>query len=119
MVDTPPLAAELQTFVTRWRETRPTTTGQFAGTERCDCSPIGAVSWLAMETGLPKRTIQRIVAGTRKTTELHVAEALVNALEQPQWFHDGTLNIRPNPRARAAERACCGHQGDTLLGALS
>ena len=79
---------------------------------------MGAVSWLAQETGLPKRTIQRVVAGTRQTTELRVADALVWAIGKQQLFHDGTLHVRPNPRARAAERACCGHQSDTLLGAL-
>lgn len=78
---------------------------------------MGAVSWLAMETGLPKRTIQRVVAGTRQTTELRVADALVWAINQPQLFHDGTLNIRPNPRARATERAQCCGGSDALLGA--
>ena len=111
VVDTPPLAAELQAYVKRWRRDRPTTTGQFAGTNRCDCSPLGAVSYLAQETGLPKRTIQRVVAGTRMTTELRVADALVWAIEQPQLFHDGTLQVRPNPRANASARAqCCGER---------
>jgi hypothetical protein len=111
VVETAALAGMLRDFVARWNNERPVTTGQFAGDRRCEVSPIGAVSWLAQETDLPKRTIQRVVAGTRRTTELRVADALVQAIERPDLFHDGTLRIRPNPRAPARQRAsCCGSQ---------
>lgn len=123
VVNAQPLAEMLQSFVMNWERTRPCTTGQFSSSGRADVSAIGAISWLHQETGLPKRTIQRLAAGQRKTTELRVADALVNALGLEHEFSEltGSLQVMPNPRASASARAaCCGIPGDSgsLTGSL-
>lgn len=87
-------------------------------------SPVGAIRWLASETrekdmlgvGVPEKTIARVVAGRSRTTSLSIADAIVSALERPEWYHDGTITILPNPSApRAARAACC---GGSLTGAV-
>jgi hypothetical protein len=124
VVETGPLAELLRGFVDSWGLTRPSTAGRFtAASRRTEVSPVGAVTWLAAETrrqdpagrGIPEGTIQNIVRGRHRLTELRTADALVTALERPEVFHDGTLRIRPNPSAPAALRAsCCGGVSEAL-----
>lgn len=120
VVDTEPLSELVHGFVSRWNRDRPQRSGQFrkrsaapaaAKEQQPDVDPIGAVAWLAQETGLPRDTIQNIAARPPRyrTTGLAIADSLVSALGRPEAFHDGTLSIRPNPNApRAARAACCG-----------
>jgi hypothetical protein len=101
----------LKGFVRSWNRTRPRTAGRFDRTSvRVDVTPIGALAWLAQESGLPEKTVETVVAARNRTTELRVAEALVvGALQRPEAFQDGTLEVRPNPLASKAARAsCCG-----------
>lgn len=118
VVRTEPLADLLTGFVSRWRVHRPATAGQFTSTERGSAvSAVGPVAWLEQETrqhdpdrrGVPAGTIERIMGRRSPTTELRTADALVSAIGCPEAFHDGTLEIRPNPCATPRERAaCCG-----------
>lgn len=107
MVETAPLTALVSHWVRRWDAQHPSTVGQFHADGRCEVSCIGGVSWLVQETGLSRRTIQRIVAGTRMTTELHHADLLLNAIGAEHMRH--VLEVRGNPRASRVEREqCCG-----------
>lgn len=127
VVPTEPLAAILGGFVTRWNRDRPSIGGKFTSAERrTEVTHVGAVAWIAEETrrndpeggvGIPQNTIENIVAGRYRTTELRVADAIVTAIGCPEVFHDGTLEIKPNPSAsREARAACC---GGSLNGAVS
>jgi hypothetical protein len=70
---------------------------------------VGAVSWLAAETGLPRETVAAVVQRRSRTTALSVADRLVAAIGRPDAFHDGTLPVRPNPLApRSVRTTCCG-----------
>lgn len=76
---------------------------------------MGAVAWLVQETrrrsppGIPEATIEGVIGRRHRTTELRIADALVAAIDAPQAWHDGTLKVRPNPRATPERRAsCCG-----------
>jgi len=93
--------------VSRWDVERPTTVGQFHAEGRVEVSCMSGVSWLVQETGLSRRTIQRIVSGRRTTTELYVADRLINAIGAEHIWH--TLSIHGNPRAPREQRSqCCG-----------
>lgn len=108
VVRTGPLASVLREFVADWNARRLSTAGRFAGAER-DIGTVGAIRWLAGETGLSMDTIEAVVKVRNQTTQLRVADAIVTALERPELFHDGTLTIRPNPSGgRPAREACCG-----------
>jgi nucleoside-diphosphate-sugar epimerase len=125
VVATEPLSAMLGAFVSQWSRDRPSTRGRFsARRERTDVSPVGAVAWLAAETNLPAGTIENVVSGRVKTTELRIADALVTAIGREDTLSDGefprnaggTLEIMPNPLARPADRArCCAGSGDAAL----
>lgn len=111
VVEAAPLAQLLQTFVRNWERTRPGTYGQFSSNGRCEVSAMSAVGWLVQETGLPRRTVQRVIKGQRRTTELRVADVLVNAIGAEHEFSEltGSLRVMPNPRASTSARAqCCG-----------
>lgn len=113
-METEPLAQLLQGFVADWNRQRPSA-DQRAGRRfaRPDSGEsvalVGAVAWLSQETRLPEETISTVARARNRTTELYIADALVAALGRPEVFHDGTLEIRPNPLApRAARASCCG-----------
>lgn len=83
-----------------------------------------STAWLAEATrrqdplgvGIPEATIENVVSARFRTTELRIADALVAAIGRPEAFHDGTLEVRPNPTAsREARAACC---GGSLTGAV-
>lgn len=110
-VETAPLARVLEEFVDDWRRKRPPTSGRYnGGRETTDVEPIGPYAWLALDTGLREAEIRRVRNPERRPlTELRVADALVASIGEPGMFLDGTLNIRPNRRARPERRAeCCG-----------
>jgi hypothetical protein len=112
VVATEPLAALVTAFVEAWRVNRPSTGGRFGDADRVEVPTLGAIAWLANESGVKPDTIQNVASRRYRTTELRVADAIVSALGCPQVFHDGTLTIRPNPSApRAARMACCGGSG--------
>ena len=108
----------VRAFVQDWNRTRPPDTGRFTGNGEIRTGDyLGAVTWLAAETrrlGAPlsRDRIESVMKGTTRTTELRVADAIVQAIDRPFAFHDGTLEIQPNPRAKAAAQAqCCGGAG--------
>lgn len=113
VVETEPLAYLLRGFVTSWNRRHEPTTGRF-GDSRARVRQVTAVEWLETETArhrqpVPRATIQNIVSARYRTTALHVADALVTAIDCPQAWHDGTLIVKPNPAAPKALRAsCCG-----------
>lgn len=125
IVDSEPLAIVVCCFVDAWHRDRPSTGGQFAQDgRRTEVAPVGALDWLALESGVPKHVIAKIATRDRfghpkprtPRTELRVADALINAMERPELFHDGTLEVRPNPIATAkAQALCC---SGSLNGAL-
>ena len=105
----------VRSFVSEWNRTRPQDTGRFTeGGGSRSGGYLGAVAWLEMETsrmGAPvsRDRIQSVMKMETRTTELRHADPLVQAIGHPFAFHDGTLQIRPNPRATARARAaCCG-----------
>lgn len=131
VVEAAPLAVMVDGFVRDWNRTRPPASSSFAeGGSRRQAPPVGAITWLARETGIPKPTIQNLIrpSGPRyRTVELRIADALVTALGCPEVLADGkwpknlggTLEIRPNPLASAEARAqCCGGSEESMNGAL-
>lgn len=131
VVPTEPLADLLNGFASRWRRQRPVTAGQFAQRQqRTEVTFVGPVDWLSAETqrlavegGHPvsAEAITRILRRRSRVTELRTADALVAALGCPEVFHDGTLEIQPNPLASSRERAaCCGSgASDSLTGCMT
>lgn len=129
VVATEPLADLLSGFAVRWRTHRPATAGRFAPRQqRTEVPFLGPVDWLAAETrrndpagrGVSPGTIERIIGKRSRVTELRTADALVSAIGCPEAFHDGTLEIAPNPSASPRERAaCCSGSATTLTGGLS
>lgn len=105
VVDTAPLSQLVRTYADGWRRSRPSLKGRRHG--RVDLlskgyvEPVGPYEFLASETGLPEAKIRAVGNPNRNpTTELRVAEAIVAAIGEPGMFYDGTLEVRPNPRAR-------------------
>jgi hypothetical protein len=112
VVETAPLAEIMHRFVDNWNRERPSEGGQKDG-------PISAIEWLAKETGVPSSTLENIARRPprNQTTELRIADPIVQALGYPFAFHDGTLTVRPNPQApRSARMSCC---GGSLNGSLT
>lgn len=109
LVDSAGLAGMVTQFVDAWKRDRPSTAGRFAGAARLErVEAVSAVAWLATESGLSEETVVTLKSGRRRAVELRDADALVSAIGRPDAFHDGTLRIRPNPRARPERRAeCC------------
>jgi hypothetical protein len=107
VVDTEPLAEIVRTFASNWRRSRPSISGRYDGQGlRVAVEPIGPYEALAAQTGLPESRITSLLNPARKpTTELRVAEAIVAAIGEPGMFYDGTLTVRPNPRARRERQA--------------
>lgn len=112
LVPTAPLAVAVTAFLSDWNRDRPQTAGRFHAPADDPVTPIRGVAWLSTESGVPEDTIQRIVGLRSRGTELRIADALTQALERPDLFHDGeppTLPIYPNPSApRELRAACCG-----------
>jgi hypothetical protein len=118
VVDAAPLSEMLSGFVGSWNRDRPPTAGRFSERRtRNHLSPVGAIRWLASETGIPEGTLSNIAAKRHPAVELGVADRIVTALGCPEVLSDGeyptnrggTLEIRPNPLAKAdARAACCG-----------
>lgn len=125
-----PLAHLLHRFVDDWKQTRPTTSGQFASGQRRQQTreTLSAVQYLALETeraarragpkgrGVPESTIENLLARDpserprprSRVTELRIADPLVAAIGRTEALYDGTLPIMANPNAsRAAQGACC------------
>lgn len=59
--------------------------------------------------GVSDKTIRSLLGGTYDTTDLRTADLLVTALRRPMAFHDGSLAVVQNERAKASIRTtCCG-----------
>ena len=118
VVDTGPLREIIRTFVTDWSRTRTSDGGRFteargasaaaarwsgepAAPTTHDVSQLRPFEFLAAESGVPEWRIEKIAKARHPTTELRVADALVTVIGCPEVFHDGTLEVRPNPRAAA------------------
>lgn len=96
VVDTAPLSRMVNRFVEEWRLTRPSSGGICGETSATALRPIGAISYLSRESGLPRDTIRRVKEGRTQTTEFRIAEPIVTgALALPNAFHDGTLVVYP------------------------
>lgn len=66
--------------------------------------------------GVPTRTIYNVIGRTWRYTELRTADLLVQAVEEPHAFHDGRLEVEPNPKAPPAARAACCGSAESLTG---
>lgn len=110
VVPTDPLADLVRGFLHSWNRERPSNHGQFSeGPTQEEVTFVGGTEWLVMEAGVSRDKIQSITQRRQPVTELHIADALVGAIGRPEVFHDGTLQVMPNPRAaRAARDSCCG-----------
>lgn len=105
VVLTAPLTRAVCDFLTRW--------GRDIVSPDDHVLFIDGIEWIAFESGLPEETIRNIKRGRHRTTELSVADRLVQALGHPEWFHDGTLTIAPNRNApRHLRDECCGGSAD-------
>lgn len=71
--------------------------------------------------GIPRQTVRNVAQRRYQTVELRTADAIVAAAGHPNAFHDGTLTVRPNPRAKRGQQAtCCGSPAPSSLnGSLS
>lgn len=128
VVDSGPLAGLLSGFVDDWNRTRSADAGRFSKslTKRTEVSKVRALAYLSDETGVPEGTIEKLLHRDRRTgelaprtrtTELRIADPIVAAIGCIHAFHDGTLDIKPNPQASPADRAsCC---GGSLTGGLA
>lgn len=108
---TEPLSAMLRGFIDRWQIERPQSGGAGVRTTEGGVSHVGPVKWLAAETGIPERTITNVSRGRSRTTELRIADPIVQALGHPEAFHNGTLEIQASSRAKAP---CCGSLNGSL-----
>ena len=105
LVPTEPLATLVRSFLERWNRDRPQTAGQFGD----EVTPVRGVAWLASCADVPEATIQNIIDRRYRMTEFRTADRLIAALDVPQAWCDGTIQVFPNPSASASARAeCCG-----------
>lgn len=125
-VPTTQLSAVVLGWVKRWERDHPDLASSDSGRQGSRRNSMGhlrgnqAVAALTIleertrlidpeEVGIPRPTLESIVVGRWRTTELRTADMLVAAIEEPHVFHDGTLTVIPNPNAsREARDACCG-----------
>lgn len=119
VVRTAPLSLIVREYMDNYRKKRPSLKGTFGYENITDVDPLTPLAALAFDTGLRENDIKKVMNPVRNPrTELHVADALVAAIGDPMMFHDGTLEIKPNAKARPSRRAeCCGHS--SLTGALT
>lgn len=112
VVDSAPLAGIVREFIDRWRAVRSSACNQFAPNhQRATSDTVSAIEWLSCESGVSPDAIKSLTRRSsprNATTELWIADALVSAIGHPEAFHDGTLVVKPNPRAARDARACCG-----------
>lgn len=141
-VPTQQLAPELKTWVKKWEREHPDlATGeagkqcQGAGSRRNEKGQlngneaVGAIVILHERTqlidpdeeGVPETTIRSVLKSRWQTTELRTADLLIQAIERPDLFYDGTLTVIPNPNASAEARAeCCGGSSpESMNGSLT
>lgn len=110
VVQTAPLTVMLTGFRDAWNRDRPAGLGgQFSGSGAAAVVPVGAIRWLAQETGIPRKTLKNIVEGRTRSTTLSVADAIVTALGHPEALRDGTLTVEARASApRDVRESCCG-----------
>ncbi len=103
-----PFADLVRGHVRQWNRDRPQPGGAFGS--QGEVTPIQALAWLSAEAGLPRGTLERLLADgdrAKVTIELRVAEAIAYALDQP-WLVAG-IAVIPNPHASEEARVeCCG-----------
>jgi hypothetical protein len=100
-----PLRQIVNRFVAEWRVQRPARAGQFAPTgtkgDRASLTFVGAVDYLADNSGVPRGTIENITRSKSRSpvVPFDVADALVAAIGDPTPMYDGTLQptTRSNP----------------------
>lgn len=106
VVETAPLAAILETFVTRWRSERPMKGSGFRKPDPSDVEPVSAYAWLTSETGLSREELREAERPDEyPETGLRVADAIVATIGDASMFYDGTLTVRPRTFG------CCGGSG--------
>lgn len=134
-VPTTQLAAEVDGWISRWERDHPDLARRKSGRQSpsrrnrkghlAGNQTVAAITILQERTqladpagvGVPKPTIEGVVYKRWRMTELRTADMLVAAIERPEAFYDGTLEIVPNPNAsREARDACC---GGSLNGSLT
>lgn len=107
-------------FLTDWNRQHPSTTGQFGADEMSHVEHVRGIEWLAGESGVPAGTIEHVLAGRYRTTELRVADPLATTIGQPwEIAEGGALEPFPNPNAprgvRGGDGGNCGCSGSSQL----
>jgi len=76
-------------------------------------APLGPYQYLEHKTGLVQRAFWRITSGEAEYTNLSIADKLLQAMNLTHLFHNGIINVIPNPRwsqekyiAYMEERGC-------------
>jgi hypothetical protein len=100
VVLTDELASVVEEWLTQWEADRPR--APFAGTLQTPhgktmVSFYNGIPWLSDESGVPYRSIRRILGREGKYTTLGIADKLLTAIG---WTHDLDTLVRvvPNPR---------------------
>src|SRR4051812_24319528 len=88
VVATDPLQHMLRGFLSGWNRQHPSTTGQFGATET-HVEHVRGIEWLAIESGVPASTIEHVLAGRYRTTELRVADPLATTMGRPWEIAEG------------------------------
>jgi len=109
LVTAEPFAELVRDYVRRWNKERPQPGGAFGHED--EIPPIQALAWLVAESGIPRGTLERLLArGDRahRTIELRTADSIALALDAPYIWSDDRIEVLPNPHASEAARAeCC------------
>ncbi len=95
--------------------------GRRAGARDEEEALTGAIQELVRRTetadfsgiGISDKTIRSLLGGTYETTDFRTADLIATAVRRPTAFHDGSLAVVQNERAKAAVRTtCCGSYYD-------
>ncbi len=63
-----------------------------------DTLNYGEAKSVYRRAGIEQRQFLRVKNRQTKYTSLHVADAILSALERPELLHNGTVRVIPNPR---------------------
>jgi hypothetical protein len=97
VVRTIELAGVLDKWIREWRSERPLQIDANRWKQPGELF-MGAIEALSQRSGIPERSIARVRRLETKWTNLHIADALLTAIERPELMSDGTVNVVPNPR---------------------
>jgi hypothetical protein len=59
---------------------------------------IGALTYIEQESGLPIRTLNRIIRQEYKTVSLRIADQVLGAIDREYLLVDGLIPVIPNPQ---------------------